>query len=207
MAAFTDLVRQLLDEGSIRLREPPRLPPGERDSVLALLAAAFEDHRLDVAGPPIPFSPDRALQAVELLAWSCWFLLHRGEPTQAVERGLPIPPPPRSASEHLSADLAFRFLPQVHRRARAVNPQDALTLRLEEVLRRWPLSGVLADLDAPPLIDVELDGHRGLLLLYAERLADRPRPSWAPEGPVRDFVELVFAERGVPVPTPTRSLT
>jgi hypothetical protein len=205
MAAFTDLVRRLLDEGGICLREPPRLDPGERDAVLALLASAFEDHRLDAAGPAIPFAPECALRAVEFLAWSCWFLLHRGEPPEAVERSLPILPPPRAAAEHLSADLLFRFLPQVHRRARAVNPQDPLALRLEETLRRWPLSGVLADIDAPPLGDVELAGHPGLLLLYAERLAGRPRPAWAAEGAVREYVELVFAERGLAVPT--RSLT
>jgi hypothetical protein len=207
MAAFTELVRRLLQEGGVRLREPPRLAAEEREDVLALLASAYADHCLDVAGPAIAFSPDCALRAVEFLAWSCWFLLHRGEPAEAVDRALPRLPSPRSAAEHLNADLVYRFLPQVHRRARAADPQDRLTQRLEDALRRWPLSGVLADLDDPPLVDVELDGHPGLQLLYAERLADHSRVAWVVEGGLHDCIEWVFAQRGLPLPQPTRSLT
>jgi hypothetical protein len=151
-----------------------------------------------VAGDLIPFSPTVGLRAVELLAWSCWFLLNRAEPAHEIDRRLPVLTPARSASEHLSADLLFRFLPQVHRRARAANPRDPLTLRLEDTLRRWPLSGVLAELDDPPLVEIDFSGHPGLLLLYAERLADHPRPSWLPDGPARQYVDLVFAERKLP---------
>jgi hypothetical protein len=206
MTAFTDLVRRLLDEGSVRLRQLPRLAAGERDSVGALLADAFVPYRLDVAGPAIAFAPEIALQAVEWLALSCWFLLHRGEPDEEVSRCLTTLPAPQSAGEHLSADLVFRFLPQIHRRAHAVNPKDPLTLRLEEMLRRFPLSGVLADIDEPPLADVELAGHPGLLLLYAERLAHHPRSAWMPGELGRPCVELVFSERHLSVPSAERSL-
>jgi hypothetical protein len=47
---------------------------------------------------------------------------------------------------------------------------------------------------------VDLGGHPGLLLLYAERLALRPRPAWALHGPAREYVELVFSEKGMPTP-------
>ena len=167
MANFIELVRRLLDEGSVRLREPPVRRPAEREPVLALLSRAFEEYRLGIAGPPVVFAPTCALHAVDHLAWACWFLLHRGDPAAEMERCLPRVAVPRSASEHLSTDLVFRFLAQVHRRARAVNPQDPLTLRLEETLRSCPLSGVLADLDDLPLVEIDLDGHRGLMLLFA----------------------------------------
>jgi hypothetical protein len=77
-----------------------------------------------------------------------------------------------------------------------------LTRCLAELLRRWPLTGVLADLEDGPLAPVELGGHPGLLLLYAERLAESPRPAWVPRGPALPFVEMVFAERGLRVPAP-----
>jgi hypothetical protein len=202
MTVFTDLVRSLLEEGSVRLREPPQLPDEEHHAVRELLASAFTDHRLDVAGPAIPFAPERAIQAVEWFAWSCWFLLHRGEPDQEVARRLKPLPAPVSAAEHLSGDLLFRFLPRIYRRARAVNPRDPLTLRLEDTLRRWPLSGVLAEIEEPPLSEVELAGHPGLLLLYAERLMSRPRPAWLPGPAGMPFVELVFGERGLRNPFP-----
>lgn len=206
MTAFTDLLHGLLHDGSVRLREPPQLHDRERESVLALLASAFADYRLDIAGPPIDFAPNMALHAALWLTQACWFLLHRGEPDEVVIRTLTALPEPRSASEHLGADLLFRFLPQIHRRARAANPKDPLTLRLEDTLRRFPLSGVLADLDDSPLVPVELASHSGLLLLYAERLAQRPRLAWLPGEAGMPYVELVFSERHVTVPSAERSL-
>lgn len=199
MPAFTDLLRGLLETGVVRLRHPPTLLPEEREPALSLLESAFRDHSLDVAGPAIAFDPEAALAASGFAAWSCWYLLHREASPATVERTLILPRPPRRAAEHLSADVVARFLPGVHRRARVVAAGDVLTSRLEEFLRRWPLSGVLADLEAPPLEPVELDGHPGLLLLYAERLAQRPRPSWVAD-PAREIIELVFAERELPVP-------
>src|SRR5436305_120713 len=77
--------------------------------------------------------------AAEFTALASWFLVHRGDPPAEVERGLKLPAPPRTAGQHLAADAAFRLLPTVHRRARALDPRDVLTARLEELLRRWPL--------------------------------------------------------------------
>jgi hypothetical protein len=97
-------------------------------------------------------------------------------------------------------------VPQVHRRAKRA-ADEVLTKRLEEWLRLYPLSGVLADLEEGPLTPVTLDQHSGLLLLYAERLAERVRPAWVPEGPALASVEMIFAERGlqVPIPLPNRA--
>jgi hypothetical protein len=198
MPAFASFVRVLLEQGSARLREPPRLDPAERDAVLMALREAFRDHLLDVAGPPLTFAPAIALRAAEWTAWACWFLVHRDEANPVVESTLPVFAPGPDAAEHASADVVLRLLPALHRRARAISPRDPLTVRLQELLRRWPLSGVLADLDEPPLTPVELGGHPGLLLLYAERLAKNPRPAWRVEGPAKEYIDLVFSERGLP---------
>jgi hypothetical protein len=103
---------------------------------------------------------------------------------------------PSRASDHASADLLFRYLPQVLRRARAIDPSDPLVAMLGAVLRQWPLSGVLSDLDDGPATPPDLAGHPGLMLLYAERFAGRPRPAWQPAGPGRDVVEMVFQDAG-----------
>jgi hypothetical protein len=198
MPAFASFVRTLLEEGRAHLSEPPRLDPSGREAVLAPLRAAFRDHVLDIAGPPLAFVPAVALRSIEWAAWACWFLVHRGEPASVVEERLPVFSPGADPAEHATADVVLRLLPQIHRRARAASPRDPLTLRLEELLRGWPLSGVLADIDEPPLMTVELGGHPGLLLLYAERLARKPRPGWRVEGPARDWIDLVFSERGLP---------
>ena len=224
MAAFVEFLRTLLADGRVVLRERPAVEAAERADARVLLADAYDDYRLGVAGPPLPFDAATALGMAEWLGLACWFLLRRDEPPEAVERALAPPPPPTSAAQHLSADLVLRFLPQVHRRARALDAADGLTRRLTELLRDWPLSGVLSDVeegprnqrtedrgqrtDCPPPVLCPLssvlwfDGHPGLLLLYAERLAERPRPAWVPAGPALPYVELAFAERNLPAPVP-----
>src|SRR5438309_8580575 len=144
MASFVEFVRQLLTDGSVVLRQRPAVEAAERAEARLLLADAYDDYRLDVAGPPLPFDAATALGAAERLWLACWFLVRRDEPPEAVERALALPPPPASAAQHLSADLVLRFLPQVHRRARALDAADGLTRRLTEWLRDWPLSGVLS---------------------------------------------------------------
>jgi hypothetical protein len=60
---------------------------------------------------------------------------------------------------------------------------------------------VLSYLAEEPLTPPDLDGHPGLLLLYAERLAANVKPAWIPaDGPGREQVDRVFAERGLTVP-------
>jgi hypothetical protein len=178
MATLGEFLHILFDEGRIVLKGRPLASDGERASALAVLVAEFERHRLDIAGDPIAFDPVSALKAAETLRASSWFLVNRSEPVETLERSLVLPPPPKTASEHLSADLSFRFLPPIQRRARAIAPEDRLSKFLAELLRNWPLSGVLSDLVEGPTEVGDLGGHPGLWLLYAERLAIDEKPAW-----------------------------
>jgi hypothetical protein len=188
------LARVFADGESVQT-EPPAFAAAD-PAVLAVLRDEFARHALDVPGPPVPFDPAAAGAAAALLAAACWRL------ASGDDLPLPAGPEPRTAAAHLSADVCLRFLPGVFRRARATN--DALAADLEPVLRRWPLAGVLADLDGGPDSPPLFAGHPGLQLLYAERLAARPRAGWQPPpGPARDLAERAFAERNVPVPAPT----
>ena len=97
-------------------------------------------------------------------------------------------------SSNLWGGLLFRYLPVVHRRARALAPDDVLTRLLTDLLRQWPLSGVLADVADEPTTPLQLNDHPGLLLLYAERLLHNDRPAWRPTtGLARETWELVRA--------------
>ena len=200
MASFVAFLRGLLNEGAAVLRERPHGVGDERPEAETLLAEAFADHRLDIAGPLLAFDAGTALAAAEQLWFACWFLLHRGEPPAEVEKCLRPCTPPVTASQHLSADLVLRFAPRVYRRARRADAADMLTKWLEQLLRRHPLTGVLSDIEEGPLAPVHLEDHPGLLLLYAERLAENPRPAWAVQGPVSSYIEMVFGERGLPLP-------
>src|SRR5262249_23185157 len=119
------------------------------------------------------------------------------EPESNVALELRMPHGPRTAADHLNADLFFRYLPQIHRRSRAMNPQDPLTVLLEKTMCAWPFSGVLGDVAGAPSGDTSFGRHAGLQLLYAERLAMHDKPDWStPAGTTRSFVELVWHNLG-----------
>jgi hypothetical protein len=201
MSSLGEFLRRLFDDGRVVLRDRPVASTGERADALVVLEAAFADHRLDVAGPPIEFDAPSALAASELVRQACWFLVSRSEPVEEMERVLIPPTPPQWSSEHLSGDLSLRFLPQVHRRARSIAPADRLASILTEVLRAWPLSGVLSDVEEGPTDLGSLGSHPGLLMLYAERLSKNEKPEWMPRGLAMDYVELVYDSLGKPRPT------
>ncbi len=180
MATLAGFLRGMLDEGRVAIEGAPEPVGVGRAEAVAVLEAAFGDHRLDVAGPPIAFDPASALAAADLVRHACWFLVDRSEPAEVLAGRMALPPAPGSAAEHLSADLTLRFLPRIDRRARALAPGDRLAAILADVFRRFPLSGVLSDLSPGPGGIGALGGHPGLALLYAERLGGRDRPGWMP---------------------------
>lgn len=182
-------LEDLLYDGCIRLR-----PDAERlrasTETAEMLEQAFVVYRQEVAGAPIDFHPQVAVAAALLIENIAWCLLgvNDGAATDVAMRGKP-----RTASEHLSADMLLRFVPQLARRARGQALTAPLTQTLEDIMRRWPLSGVLADVSDPPLTPLDFAGHPGLLLLYAERLALNEKPDWFPtQPPGLDYVELVW---------------
>jgi hypothetical protein len=197
MTLFHEFLTQLLDQGKIVFRSAtvPRDRPCA--AAIATLAEAFEFHSLTVAGPRIAFDPAVACAAADFLRQSSWALVNHDEPMTDLEKRLRMPGLPRTPSQHLSADLTLRYLPQVLRRARGLDPSDPLVKRLADVLRQWPLSGVLSDLDEAPSGPLAFGSHPGLLLLYAERLSGNDRPAWRParSSPAWEYHELVKQEQ------------
>jgi hypothetical protein len=53
------------------------------------------------------------------------------------------------------------------------------------------LSGVLSDVEDEPTTALEFGGHKGLMLLYAERWVRNEKQAWRPQGRGWEFVELV----------------
>jgi hypothetical protein len=185
---LSEFLESLFDDGDVVFREPPQ--SSNKDSADQVLARAFADYRLEVAGPLIDFDLPTALSAAEFVRRACWFLVHRDSPAREVAERLKLPPAPTTASQHLSADLTFRHLPQLHRRARALSPDDVLTKALTAALRAWPLSGVASDIEDSPTTALEFCGHSGLEMLYAERFVKRPRENWLPAGRIAEYVEI-----------------
>lgn len=197
-ASLPEFLERLLHEG--RVTVGPRIEPGpdDGDRAAAILRRAFEDEVLNLAGPPLEFDGATALKAAGWTWRACRLLPDRAVGIETIEEMLPrLKPPPRPAA-HLSADVSFRYLPSLLRRARSIAPDDPIARLLVETLRLWPLSGALADVDQPPITAVDFQGHPGLKRLYLERLvaADRDASAWAPDDPeARDWIALTAATR------------
>jgi MoxR-vWA-beta-propeller ternary system domain bpX4 len=195
MSALAEFLQHLFATGEARLTDRPK--SDDRREATAVLRQAFAEYRMDVAGPPVEFDEQAGLAAALFTARACWFAVSRDEPPDEVKKVLTPLAEPTTPAAHLSVDLTLRYAVTVHRRAHAQNPDDVLTARLAETLRRCPLTGVLAELADGPTVNLTFGGHAGLELLYAERLAEHDRPAWMPaDGRTREVVELVFRQQG-----------
>ncbi len=195
MPAFADWLVCVLNTGESVQAEPPN--PSPMREVTELLRNEFRLRAQDLAGPSIAYDAEIAFQAAATLSEACWQLVSPEPDAQMPQDRLTIP---RSPSAHLSADVTLRFLPAVYRRSKPRGDDDPLAKWTAEVLRRWPLSGVLGNLPMGPS-SLDFGGHLGLALLYAERLVENPMAAWVPTDRVnREQVERVFHQRGKPIP-------
>lgn len=195
--------QRLFADGSISFDAPPQGNLLTEKETVSLLAPFFQVHSLEVGGPPLCFVESVAAKAARVVELAAWYFVSQAGTAEDLERDLAtiwgeaeLRTRPQEPAEHLSADLALQYLPTIYHRARALFPADRLPALLGDILRRWPLSGVLADLPDAPLGDLDFGGHPGLLLLYAERLAENFKPAWIPRGLGAPHMELVWAELG-----------
>jgi hypothetical protein len=198
MTPFHQFLTELLKDGRVVFRSARAPHDRPRTEDITLLEKAYAAVRLSVAGPEIAFDPAVGYSAAELVRQASWALVNHDDRVSHLKKCLTMPIQPSTAAHHFSADLTLRYLPQILKRARGLDPSDPLVALLEDVLRRWPLSGVLSDVANPPIGSLDFAGHQGLLLLYAERLAAHDRSAWRPvqPGPGWEYFELVRQERG-----------
>jgi hypothetical protein len=163
-------VDALLESGRVRVPSS-RAAPADLEAAVAALdhevrpELAFEAPALDAAV---------AGWALTILYRGCQSLVYRDIDADAVRDALsqPCPAAGPSPSVCYSADLAFRYLPDLLTLARGVAADDPLVTGLTELARRWPLSSVgvkgLDGLDVSPVL-----GDPALLQLYVDRIIER----------------------------------
>lgn len=171
---------RLFREGTIAFDRAPEPAVAPSRGVDEILRSSFETHRLSIAGPPIAFDRDSARRAADFLRHACLgFVLQEEMPTEAFAR-LGTENLSDQSEAHLSVDLTYRYLPIVYRRSAAIGRYDVLRRQIALELRKWPFSGVLANLLDPPLGSLEFGGHQGLAIAYAERFIEHHNEAWRP---------------------------
>src|SRR5207253_2910601 len=119
MASSASLLTGLLRSGRVHLEGRPDTSLRDNGQIRELLKESFAHLALKIAGPPLVLHFETARAAGALALQACWFLVSDAEPETELQRCLVMPYAPQTPEQHLSADLLFRFLPQIHQRARA----------------------------------------------------------------------------------------
>jgi hypothetical protein len=163
-----EFVTALVNSG--RVRVPVALEPPDD-----LSAAVRELDRF--ARPELAFEPplldlEVGQWALLLLFRGCQALVYRELDAEAVRAALAVSCPAAvSAEACYSADLAFRFLPDLIRLARGIAEDDPLVEGLKALAVRWPLSSVgVKDLGAVDLAAFAADPS--LMRLYCDRIIE-----------------------------------
>lgn len=174
-AILADFATALFASGQAAVQRDADLMAHE-DEAARQLAAVFATVVEDLPGADaaaLVFSREAALPAMRFVYRLCLTLADRAM-TDAQVRAVctVMPMQPVTADELLSADLALRHLPEIHRMARSLSDSDPLIQELELVARRFPLSSVGIALKEPPDLAL-VQRSDSLWRLYLDRVLER----------------------------------
>lgn len=179
----------LFESGSVQVPQAREISRAEREEASEVLAEFERAYRLSLAGTPPAFELETACHAAETLYRLCQCLVYRELDPHLVLSPQTLPHGgPLTAADDYSADLVFRFLPDVWRLARDASENDPLVLLVLELATRWPLSSV----GIPGLADSAIErfaGDRFLLILYVDRIIKRRDRSRVGDRRVRDMIQ------------------
>lgn len=146
--SLADFVRHLWEAGQVGVLDLAGKPLSQRtlDDAWLQLQLCASDERPSLPGSPPAISRPSAEWALQQFYRACSFLVHRAHSAELMHAALQPPPPePLSPAVCYSVDLTFRYLPDLHRLAKAVSANDPLVKVLEHWGRQWPLSSIGMD--------------------------------------------------------------
>jgi len=193
-----DFLRGLYQTGRVRFTADDALVDSGDAASSAASSTALEEVeamvREEMAFEPPGMELPVAEWAGRMLAAGCFALAHRELSGEQVTAMLSAPCPlqsQRTAAGCYSADLAFRFLPDLIALARGLAEEDPLVVALKRLAVEWPLSSVgvreVGEVDVSAFI-----GDRALRQLYVDRIIERQDLSRVREGPVFDAVRAAL---------------
>lgn len=166
-------VGALLSGGELHLNPPDGTTPVVDPAVEEKLREAHLLAGEELAGDAPEYDAAAAGWAAGQFYQACQFMIGRDTPAEKVLEAMRRPcPSTRGPASDFSADLVFRFLPELHERARRLAPGDPLVTALERWAREWPLSSPGVTLAAPPALDT-FAGCPPLWRLYVDRVTAR----------------------------------
>lgn len=167
----TEFVRQLVEEGRIRLQSAdPASADDVRRASMWMIEAELET-RTHLAFTPPGIDEDAVKWGVDLFYAAAQLAMYRHLGEDELQRRLRKDCPAPFPATAYSVDLTFRFLPDLTRIVRGMNPNDPLLSVLQSWAHHWPLSSVgMKDLGGLNVESILSD--RSLTLLYVDRIIE-----------------------------------
>lgn len=135
--------------------------------------AEFEKERLEFLSDQFVCHKETAVWAAKILYHSAQLYLIRENTAQNMDQLISGYKGVRDIPSFLSADLSLRFLPQIIDALYAVDPEDTLIRKLEDILVEFHYSGIGYDLDVRRVNWEEELKDPTYRKLYLERIVEK----------------------------------
>ncbi len=145
----------------------------EEEEAEIYFEAEFEKERLEFLSDQLSCDKKTAVWAAKVLYHSAQLYLIRENTLNNFENLIPKFKGTRNISSVLSADLSFRFLPEVMLALNSADPEDPLIKILEEILADFHYSAIGYDLDPKVRSWEEELKDKTYRKLYLERIVEK----------------------------------
>ncbi|MEQ8785409.1 MAG: hypothetical protein RIC55_03885 [Pirellulaceae bacterium] len=204
---FDAFLRDLLNDGRVRVPPPEALPQDQRRAAQQTLVEFEAQYRRELPHHPPPLDLPAANWAAERLLRACQFAVFRDLPADAIaHEAAQQLHGEKTPTVHYAVDLVFRFLPDLLRLARRAAEQDPLVDYLQLLARSWPLSSVgmeiKGELDAEAFLD-----DACLRRLYVDRILAADDPTRLVDARVVDGVKAAVGRHFETPPKLSRALS
>jgi hypothetical protein len=181
--SLKDFITSLTAGVEIQVHSPDQPAPQFDAAAAAALREGREVAANELAGEAPPLDLAAGGWAAVQFYCACQFLVCRDATAEKVTQILGAPcPVARSPATDFSVDLIFRFLPDLHERARRLAPDDPLVAALGLWARDWPLSSPGVVLEEPPVLET-FRTWPALWRLYVDRvMGRRAADRWRDQG-------------------------
>jgi hypothetical protein len=188
--SLEDFIGALMENGEVTVA--PEINTDLDGDVTEALRKLDRMARLEAHGEAPPLDIAAATWAARMLYRSCQLIVNRSVDEKTAQHLLePRCPSSRGPATDYSADLLFRFLPDLCKLAKGLAPGDPVTTLLLGLAREWPLSSVgITGVD-----DVKIESfirHPCLHQLYVDRIFEHKHVARARDPRVADGIRAAL---------------
>lgn len=171
---FFQMIKDLRQKEEIILyRDILRFSEEEIDAVGAWLQEEYTQETMDYPKEAPPFHLESAIWAAQVVYLSAQLILYRQHKESELEELFPKDEWALDASTSLSVDLCLRFVPEMMIELQAIDPEDRLLEKLEQIMKKWAYSAIGRGLSVEKEAIDCLFSNACMRQLYTDRIVEK----------------------------------